>query len=448
MPPPRLLYTIMASLALGTAMGVEPSGVAEIGATAPLRVTQLGDSGPGSLRDALAKANARAGFDHIRFAPGLAGPLHVVDGPLLVRDDVRVEGPRGLRIRLQGNAVDSLIEVAGGGVELTLQNLLLTGAGNSALVNHGANVTVENCTLSANNGRRGGAIDSRNGTLSLLRTTIRGNLAETLGGDDDGRGGGIHAIDTSIHIEASRISSNHADATGGGLYVEVAEPNQLFVRGSLIDANSAVTQGGGAFVHARDGSNSGFVNSTLSGNLSTRNAALWFDGAVVFNSSTISDNIGASAEIPGICPGLCGAGDRTELWLNSTLVSGNRDVYGNGYDLAPMAGPVHVAYSLIERVADAAIDDDRGGNYLDIDPRLGPLALHGGTLPVHALAADSPAIDAGSNLSLVQYDQRGACHARVAGAAPDIGAYELGPVRGTGERPHRRERCRPLPRQG
>ena len=429
-------------LALQVASAAVPVHAAAVDANAVLWVTQLRDSGPGSLRAALATANARAGLDHIRFAPDLAGTLPVSGGPLMIRDALRIDGTRRQRIRLRGNAVDSLFEVTADAVEVSLRDLVLTDAGSSAIVNRGATLIVEDCTLRGNRGRRGGGIDSQGGWLSLNRTTIRDNLAEALG-DDDGRGGGIHAIDTTIRLEASRISSNHADALGGGLYVEIADPDVLFVRGSLIDSNIAATQGGGAFVHARDRTISGFINSTLSGNRSARDAALWFDGGLVINSSTISDNISLPAETAGICAGLCGAGDRTELWLNSTLMSGNRDVHGNGHDLSAMAGPVHVAHSLIERIADGAIDDGRGHNLLNVAARLGPLARQGGMLPVHALAADSPAIDAGSNPSLLQHDQRGPCHARVVGAAPDIGAHEHDGTSEATERPDRRRRCLP-----
>ncbi len=41
------------------------------------------------------------------------------------------------------------------------------------------------------------------------------------------------------------------------------------------------------------------------------------------------------------------------------------------------------------------------------DPRLAPLANNGGPTLTHALMADSPAIDMGSNPAGLSYDQRG-----------------------------------------
>lgn len=58
------------------------------------------------------------------------------------------------------------------------------------------------------------------------------------------------------------------------------------------------------------------------------------------------------------------------------------------------------------------------------DPKLTPLANHGGLVPAHALLSTSPALGAGSNPMNLDTDTRGAGFARVVGANPDIGAYE------------------------
>ena len=60
------------------------------------------------------------------------------------------------------------------------------------------------------------------------------------------------------------------------------------------------------------------------------------------------------------------------------------------------------------------------------DPLLAPLASNGGPTATHALLSGSPAIDAGNNSQGASFDQRGSGYSRVIGAAPDIGAYELG----------------------
>jgi hypothetical protein len=410
---------------LGVAAACLP---AQAAVAATLWVTQLGSSGPGSLRAAVEAANARPGPDRIGFARGLAGSVAVAGEPLTIRDALEIRGPGGGRIRLRGDYAHRIVQIDAAAGEVALSGLDLTDAGDSAIVNDGAALAVEHCTLRGNAGVRGAAIASYGGDLHVANATIRDNDAQALGGADEGMGGGIYARGAAVTIESTRLSSNHADALGGGLYVELPADGALLVRGSVIDANAAVTQGGGLFVHAQGGPPSGILNSTISGNRSVRNAALWFDGALAIGNSTVTGNYAPVMEIPGVCAGLCGAGGRSELWLTSTLVSANRDAYGNGYDLAPVPGGAHVAHSLIERVADGAVDDDRGANLLGVDPRIGPLRDNGGALPTHAPAPDSPVIDAGADPALLEHDQRGACHARVLGAAADIGAHETQPA--------------------
>src|SRR5262249_43717602 len=50
---------------------------------------------------------------------------------------------------------------------------------------------------------------------------------------------------------------------------------------------------------------------------------------------------------------------------------------------------------------------------------------NGGLTQTHAILADSPCIDAGSNSAGLSTDQRGSGYARVIGKAPDIGAFEV-----------------------
>lgn len=418
-----LFPLLLAAAGLQAATAVEPSSPAPV----TLWVTQLGADGAGSLHAAVEAANVHPGPDRIRFARGLYGTIPMIGPALTITDEVHIQGPGGTSIRLRGDGQNTILRVVASAGMTTIKGLYLTDAGDSAIVNEGAMLMIDGCTLHANFGARGAALASYGGDLHVRRSIVRDNYAEMRGGDLDGLGGGIYARDTSVTIEASRLSANTAESAGGGLYADIPEEATLLVRDSLIDSNSAWSQGGGVILVENGDSPSGFLNSTISGNRSVRNASIWFDGPLVINNSTVTDNYSPGMEIPGICPGLCGAGGKAELWLTSTLLSANRDLHGNGYDLASAARGTHVSHSLIERASEGAIGDDRGGNRIGVDPRIGPLLDNGGVLPTHALAADSPAIDAGTNPSLLQYDQRGACHARVIGSAIDIGAYEYRP---------------------
>src|SRR5215203_5018950 len=56
-------------------------------------VLNLTDSDAGSLRQAIADANALAGADVIEFAPGLHGTIALTGGQLDITDDLTIDGP-------------------------------------------------------------------------------------------------------------------------------------------------------------------------------------------------------------------------------------------------------------------------------------------------------------------------------------------------------------------
>src|ERR1700761_6669024 len=78
-------------------------------------VTNLNDSGGGSLRSAL--ANAAAG-DTVVFAPGLTGtiPLATV---LTIAQSVTIQGPGAGGLTISGPAADRVINITGGDVTVS-----------------------------------------------------------------------------------------------------------------------------------------------------------------------------------------------------------------------------------------------------------------------------------------------------------------------------------------
>src|SRR5262249_28602735 len=60
---------------------------------AAFHVPTLADSGDGSLRAAVAQANAHAGADTIVFDDGLSGTIALTGGELDITDDLKVNGP-------------------------------------------------------------------------------------------------------------------------------------------------------------------------------------------------------------------------------------------------------------------------------------------------------------------------------------------------------------------
>src|SRR5438094_630357 len=82
--------------------------------TVPSTVTNLADSGSGSLRDAIVAANAHPGADTIDFAPGLQGTIALTSGELLITESVAIHGPGASRLAVSGNDASRVFEIASG----------------------------------------------------------------------------------------------------------------------------------------------------------------------------------------------------------------------------------------------------------------------------------------------------------------------------------------------
>ena len=97
----------------------------------------------------------------------------------------------------------------------------------------------------------------------------------------------------------------------------------------------------------------------------------------------------------------------------------NSDLDGNRADLRLSSATLSGSNNLITDTTDTLPTGT-----ITSDPRLAPLAMHGGTTPVHPLLAGSPALNVGSNPNGLTLDQRGTGYPRTFGPGTDIGAYE------------------------
>ncbi len=119
-------------------------------------------------------------------------------------------------------------------------------------------------------------------------------------------------------------------------------------------------------------------------------------------------------------------GERDTVYLTtiSTIVAKNSTISGLDRDVF---GEFAYATDTIVGFAGGAtgIADGINGNFVGVDPKLGPLQNNGGPTPTVALLAGSLAINNGSNPLGLTADQRGYTP-RAAGGATDIGAFEVG----------------------
>jgi hypothetical protein len=285
----------------------------------------------------------------------------------------------------------------------------------------------------------------------VLYSAVTGNTANATGttGTISAAGGGAFAGDELL-VQSSIITNNNAQSTGtaggGGGF----GGTELRVKYSTISGNHALGAatnnhyGVGGGLAATSATYALIENSTIDHNLADGGGGVVLVGAsgsAVIEDSTISSNVANLAE--------GGVSTSMNLSLWSSTIAFNSAGPAGGGGLVADGASADIESSIIANNSPSGLDGgaDLGGgavitganNLIRIssipvpaltktsDPKLLPLACHGGATRVHALADDSPAIDAGS--SVLTNDQRGPGFARSIGASADIGAYELDPDR-------------------
>ena len=196
-------------------------------------VTNLNDSGPGSLRQALAIANDGDTID----ATGISGVITLTSGELLVDKSVTINGAGADVLAVDGNMAsrvfmtffpDDTVVISG----FTIRNGHVGNDGGGIDNESGATLTIINCALIGNAaGLGGGAFNG--GMLTIANTTMSGNTAAN-GGATYNAGGG------TLTITNSTVSGNSAGSGGGMFNIGV-----FAISNSTLSGNSAVGFGGG-----------------------------------------------------------------------------------------------------------------------------------------------------------------------------------------------------------
>ena len=90
--------------------------IVEYGGTIPpppvkFTVTNLNDSGDGSLRSAIAQANLAPGAQTVDFAPGLTGTIVLTSGQMNINEAVTIVGPGADKITIDGSALGRVFSI-------------------------------------------------------------------------------------------------------------------------------------------------------------------------------------------------------------------------------------------------------------------------------------------------------------------------------------------------
>ncbi len=229
-------------------------------------VMNLNDHGPGSLRAAVAAADANPGST-IDFAAGLHGTITLTGGPLNITSTTTINGPGA-----------NVLSVSGGHA----RRVFAVGAG--------TNVGISGLTIANGLSDQGGGIDNR-GSLTLRYDTLSGN--EALGDTGtSGIGGGVfNEAGASLNVDHGIFSGNYTVGNvgrgwGGGILNEgTASVTASTFTGNVStggseplqpDSTGGVGYGGG--IASVYGSTLTVSNSIFTGNQS-------IDGLSTFNGS-------------------------------------------------------------------------------------------------------------------------------------------------------------------
>ncbi len=372
----------------------------------------LTEEGDCTLRAAVQEANALAGDDSITLG---AGRARVIGGALVITENLSIAGEAMDRSAIQGDREHRVISVQPG-VTLGLSHLTIMGGGverGAGIENLGTlSLTDVELTKNVTEVALGGALYNA-GTLTLQRVFVLGNLGFS--------GGALYnAVGAAADISDTTFRRNRHKVDGGGAAIfnlgEVRVENSLFLRNQ-----ARIGIGGGAIY------NNGLLELT--------------NTTVARNRARVSTAGGILTDVDGV----------TSL-VNVTLVRNQARFVSGGivnYGVTAAKNSI-IAENFNNRVRDVncggtvplaslGFNLDSGavcnlsgpGDMSNVSPHLQGEKDNGGVTRSRALAANSPAIDAGDPDTCPAIDQRGVARP-VDGngdseATCDIGAFEFIP---------------------
>ena len=445
---------------------------------ASFEVTNLNDSGAGSLRDVIDQANALAGADTITFQSGLTGTITLTSGHIDITDSVTVQGPGAAELTISGNGASRIFYLynsADAPIDVTISSLTFVDGDDDlggAIRADGENLTVEHSMFLYNEAYYGGgaiAFDTkfiepsgRVGELHIDDTVFLYNSAYY-----DGGAVFVESAVDVVEITNSRFEDNFAEK-GGALFFE--EVDNVIIADSVLTGNSASENGGAVYLYNQTG-DLDIVRTTIDANRMKggRGGGLFVrqGGDVLIDESTISNNsagVGGgvfldyadqfdvvSSTISGNSAGSIGGGiyvDDTDfpVEISHSTITQNY-AYEAGGGLALYDADLYVDHSIVsQNDAEDGYDDihlynghltaswsiigntglfSGNHNILSTTPGLLALADNGGPTKTHLPDVGSLAIEAGDPAIVdpPEFDQRG--EVRPNGVI-DIGSVEVG----------------------
>jgi hypothetical protein len=352
-------------------------------APATFTVTTLADSGTGSLRDALAKADASPGPDTIKFklpTPPAHGEnvILLTTGELKSKGNVTITGPGSGKLIIDANNASRVFDFNDGSATTdsptTISGLSIIRGKTSGFgggVYSAESLTLNDVVVSQCSALNGGGVVVRGSALASQKVQISNSIVT--GNSTTGTVGGLGISGVEeIMVERTIVSGNTAGLGVGGAYLGVvAAGTGIAVSGCQVNGNSA-SYGGGIDISNRSTlatAKTTVSDTTIAGNVSTgkgavgggglliehgqtvisgstieNNSAVYFGGGIdVFNTfqsltikqSTISGNQTTSTNATNQGGGgifIAGSGNATPqpVDISSSSISDNRSAYFGG----------------------------------------------------------------------------------------------------------------------
>jgi hypothetical protein len=463
---------LLASLACCVLAGAALAPSASAGT---ITVTNLNDTGAGSLRQAILDAAVTETI----VVP--AGQITLTSGPLAFAKNLTITGAGSGATVISGNDASRVFTITGTPT-VTLGGLTVThgrdpmGAGINAV----GTLTLADVAVSGNHaggggtaGFGGGVDFSAAGTLSLIDSVVSENTAgggieyepsanaqafalsltrsrvsgNRAGAGDAGFGGGIDASSgfdsgsISIALADSALSGNvaggggaEAPGFGGGLELSSGGAKNALTLALERTAITGNTAGGGNTESSGFGGGIEFssggtavtqtltiANSTLSANTAGGTGASGFGGGVDFGSGT------ATLSYVTVAANSAGGGGGASFGGGLDLGVVGAGGVGSSIVAANSGGNCATAVTSTGHNIDDGVSCgfNASGDKSGIDAKLGPLGEHGGRSLTQMPLAGSPAIDAGAPTTCASTDQRGVARPQAGGC--DVGAVEVAP---------------------
>ncbi|PWU21286.1 MAG: hypothetical protein C5B50_02040 [Verrucomicrobia bacterium] len=331
-------------------------------------------------------------------------------GPGTLRQAILAARP-GDTIRFDGRLVPQIVLTNG---ELIFSNLSIVGPALGDAPSGGL-------VISGNYSNR--VFHFLGGTNALANLTIAGGYSTGVGG------GILNEAATTLFLYQCNVLTNASAMAGGGL----ANFGNLILNSCTVAANAASTTGGGIYNY-NSNATVRLTNSTLSANQSATGAGIYnYGGSLTLQNCTLAANV-AAATGGGISSRDSPPVSATNL-LASTLVAQNQATNSPDLDGSFISRGFNIIGAYTGGGNFDPTNQDLCGTLLSpVNPRLGPLTTNGGPTLTMALKSNSPAINQGFAGPLLT-DQRGwsrkynyTVHALPPGGdASDIGAFELTP---------------------